>query len=331
MVINSHHFDQWFWWTDKDVRNVINQKRLWEGLQDLFSKSGLYPAEIQVQLYGILLGEIERPLTTADMHEFFLYSKVKGEFGTKHVALFGHKQHYAGKTKHERTIISMMIEDTLLITRVNNLEKEIAKLMLITPQKKLAELSYINKDFREYRQLIHLSNMDKPFTWQREGERKLGFLDLYFLVTGELEIVSHLAKESFDPFAKNIKLFPYLSEEALILIVFLVSLYAYEDTFFIWIAVWIGFPLVQGTSIYWFGGASFKSYLSDLYAFKNVILLKFFFVPELHTRLSDKNIFMLDLDSPHKPLPLKELAEKLQGILNQLIPKTSVNMYVKTP
>jgi hypothetical protein len=40
--------------------------------------------------------------------------------------------------------------------------------------------------------------------WGVPGNRnKFGFLDTYFLVTGELEIVSHLAKESFDPFAKN--------------------------------------------------------------------------------------------------------------------------------
>jgi hypothetical protein len=264
-----------------------------------------------------LLNIIDRPFGKTDEPQIFLDS---AQFGDNFVGFYIVQQ----QDPINRTVISMMIEDMSLISRANYLEKKISNLISTIPEKKLFSVAEKNIDLKHYLNLNSLLNMKGYmfFHWKALfTERKLSFIETYFVTKGELHVVSYSLNQN-DPFDPADSYRPYtnftkkLFANALLYLKFGTNEEVRQILGFA--MVLIACEQVARFCFFFVRFYYYIKYISTQYPFAQIDQLNFFFSPETHACISRYASLLPEDDRSFDPLPLESLVVQMENILKLL-------------
>ncbi len=269
----------------------------------------------KIRLMKYLLNLIDRP---TDENQIFLDS---GQFGDKTVGFYVVQQQYPIK----RTIISVIIEDTSLISRANDLEKKISNLISRIPEKKLFSVAENNIDLKHYLNLNSLLNMKGYMFFHYKAlftERKLSFIETYVVTKGELHVVSYFLNQNdpFDPAPNRFSIYTNYMQKLFINAFLYLILGTNEEVRTItgFAMVLIACEQIARFSFFFFRFYAYVKYLSIQYPLAQMAQLNFFFSPETHACLSGYTDLAPEGNQSFDPLPLESLVVKMENILKLL-------------
>src|ERR1700734_189303 len=259
-----------------------------------------------------------RPFGKTDESQIFLDS---AQFGDNSVGFYVVQQQHP----INRTVISMIIEDTSLISRANYLEKKISNLISRIPEKKLFYVAENNIDLKNYLNLNSLLNMKGYMFFHYKAlftERKLSFIETYVVTKGELHVVSYFLNQNdpFDPTPNRLSIYTNYMQKLFINALLYLALGTNEE---IRMASAFSMGLIACEQVarfcfFFFRFYAYVKFISIQYPFAQMDQLNFFFSPETHACLSGYAGLVPEDNRSFEPLPLESLVVKMENILKLL-------------